>query len=117
MLKIHCYHINAFSNQLFAGNPAIVCILTEWLPDVILQTISKDENAFGGDPPLRRPTLALDLFKEVGFETLLNPSVQGNSRNNNQLTNLIDLLVSLSLSEEYFPAVRNVVTEQQFFKK
>ncbi len=39
-MKIPYYHIDAFSNKPFRGNPAGVCPLQEWLPDEILQKIA-----------------------------------------------------------------------------
>jgi PhzF family phenazine biosynthesis protein len=41
---ISIYHVNAFSDKLFAGNPASVCILEKWLPDNTLQTIAAENH-------------------------------------------------------------------------
>ena len=30
------YQVDAFASELFAGNPAAVCILEKWLPDAII---------------------------------------------------------------------------------
>lgn len=38
------FHVDAFSEQLFQGNPAAVCPLEEWLPDEILQNIAAENN-------------------------------------------------------------------------
>ena len=38
------YQIDAFTDQLFAGNPAAVCPLSEWLPDELLQQIAAENN-------------------------------------------------------------------------
>ena len=43
-MKLELYQIDAFTNQIFGGNPACVVPLTEWLPDEILLQIAK-ENA------------------------------------------------------------------------
>ncbi len=43
-MKLELYQIDAFTNQIFGGNPACVVPLTEWLPDEILLKIAK-ENA------------------------------------------------------------------------
>jgi PhzF family phenazine biosynthesis protein len=43
-LKIPYFQIDAFTNQLFSGNPAGVCILEKWLPDEILQKIAFENN-------------------------------------------------------------------------
>ena len=36
--------VDAFAEQLFGGNPAAVCPLEEWLPDVTLQAIAAENN-------------------------------------------------------------------------
>ncbi|MBQ8824428.1 MAG: PhzF family phenazine biosynthesis protein [Ruminococcus sp.] len=33
-----------FTERLFSGNPAAVCILEDWLPDELMQSISKENN-------------------------------------------------------------------------
>jgi len=43
-MKIQTYHIDAFSNKLFGGNPASVCVLEKWLPDNYLQAIATENN-------------------------------------------------------------------------
>ena len=43
-MKIPIYQVDAFSNQLFKGNPAAVCPLTEWLPDELMQNIAQENN-------------------------------------------------------------------------
>lgn len=43
-MKIPLYHVDAFSNRLFRGNPAAVCPLEEWLPDELLQAIAGENN-------------------------------------------------------------------------
>ena len=43
-MKLELYQIDAFTNQIFGGNPACVVPLTEWLPNEILLKIAK-ENA------------------------------------------------------------------------
>ncbi len=44
MLKIPFYQIDAFSNEVFSGNPAGVCLLDEWLQDETLQSIATENN-------------------------------------------------------------------------
>lgn len=44
MKKIPCYQIDAFTDQLFGGNPACVVVLQNWLPDELLLKIAQ-ENA------------------------------------------------------------------------
>lgn len=43
-MKIPFYQIDAFANEIFSGNPAGVCVLSEWLPDEILQSIAAENN-------------------------------------------------------------------------
>jgi PhzF family phenazine biosynthesis protein len=43
-MKLELYQIDAFTNELFGGNPACVVPLTEWLPDDLLFKITR-ENA------------------------------------------------------------------------
>jgi PhzF family phenazine biosynthesis protein len=44
MKKIPIYHIDAFTDQLFKGNPAAVCILSKWLADSHLHSIARENN-------------------------------------------------------------------------
>ena len=43
-MKLPIYQVDAFSNQLFKGNPAAVCPLSEWLPDELMQNIAQENN-------------------------------------------------------------------------
>jgi PhzF family phenazine biosynthesis protein len=43
-MDIALYHVDAFANQLFAGNPAAVCILPKWIPDYFLQKLAAENN-------------------------------------------------------------------------
>ncbi|MDO7875655.1 PhzF family phenazine biosynthesis protein [Hymenobacter sp. ASUV-10] len=38
------YHIDAFTDTLFAGNPAAVCPLDSWLPTELMQQIAAENN-------------------------------------------------------------------------
>lgn len=38
------YVVDAFTNEVFGGNPAAVCILKEWLPEDIMQKIAIENN-------------------------------------------------------------------------
>jgi PhzF family phenazine biosynthesis protein len=38
------YQIDAFTSELFRGNPAAVCPLDEWLPDALMQSIAAENN-------------------------------------------------------------------------
>ena len=41
---IDFYHVDAFTDKLFSGNPAAVCILEKWQSDEILQKIAQENN-------------------------------------------------------------------------
>lgn len=82
-MTIPYYHVDAFTGELFAGNPAGVCILPAFLPDAILKKISAEnrhsETAFvvprtDGDFDLRwfTPELEDDL---CGHATLASAYV------------------------------------------
>lgn len=43
-MKITLYHLDAFTDQVFSGNPAAVCLMPEWLPDDKLHQIAKENN-------------------------------------------------------------------------
>lgn len=40
MMKLTIYQVDAFSQQVFKGNPAAVCPLKEWLADEVLLNIA-----------------------------------------------------------------------------
>lgn len=43
-MKLKQYQVDAFSDKLFAGNPAAVVPLSSWLPDTVLQSIAEENN-------------------------------------------------------------------------
>lgn len=43
-MKLPLYQVDSFTNQIFGGNPAAVCPLEYWLPDVTLQKIAAENN-------------------------------------------------------------------------
>jgi PhzF family phenazine biosynthesis protein len=43
-MEIALYQVDAFADRLFAGNPAAVCPLDDWLPDETLQAIAAENN-------------------------------------------------------------------------
>ena len=43
-MRIPIYQIDAFSGQVFSGNPAAVCPLEEWVGDSVLQGIALENN-------------------------------------------------------------------------
>lgn len=80
--SIPIFQVDAFADELFAGNPAAVCLLTDWLPDKLLQKIAAENNlsetAFlvpkGPGYELRwfTPTIEVDL---CGHATLASAHV------------------------------------------
>jgi PhzF family phenazine biosynthesis protein len=43
-MRIPIYQVDAFTDRLFAGNPAAVCPLKEWLPAETMQAIAAENN-------------------------------------------------------------------------
>lgn len=43
-MKIPMYQVDAFTDTIFKGNPAAVCPLDQWLPDVTMQQIAAENN-------------------------------------------------------------------------
>ena len=43
-MNLDIYHVDAFANSLFEGNPAAVCILDSWLDEVLMQAIAMEMN-------------------------------------------------------------------------
>lgn len=43
-MKIPIYRVDAFTDQIFQGNPAAVCPLEYWLPDMLMQKIAFENN-------------------------------------------------------------------------
>ena len=44
MKSIPIYQVDAFSKNVFSGNPAAVCILNKWLSDKVMQDIASENN-------------------------------------------------------------------------
>lgn len=44
MDSIEIFQIDAFTDKIFHGNPAAVCLLTEWLNDELMQAIAAENN-------------------------------------------------------------------------
>jgi PhzF family phenazine biosynthesis protein len=98
-MELPLYQIDAFSSDVFKGNPAAVCPLSEWLPAETMQSIASENNlsetAFfipkGGDYSIRwfTPASEVDLcghatlgsayvlFNILGYE---NDAIQFDSR-------------------------------------
>ena len=43
-MAIRAFKVDSFTAEPFAGNPAGVCLLTDWLPDPLLQSIAAENN-------------------------------------------------------------------------
>jgi PhzF family phenazine biosynthesis protein len=43
-MNVPIYQVDAFAAKLFAGNPAAICPLDDWLPDATLQSIAAENN-------------------------------------------------------------------------
>jgi PhzF family phenazine biosynthesis protein len=81
-MSIPYYQIDAFTGSLFSGNPAGVCLLTDWLPDATLQSIGAENNLAETAFVVQRdsyfdlrwftPTLEMDL---CGHATLASAHV------------------------------------------
>jgi len=41
---MRCYVVDAFTDKVFKGNPAAVCVLENWLSDELMQEIAKENN-------------------------------------------------------------------------
>ncbi len=73
-MGIPYYHVDAFTGSLFSGNPAGVCLLADWLPDGVLQSIAAENNLAETAFVVQRdsyfdlrwftPALEMDLFCE-----------------------------------------------------
>jgi PhzF family phenazine biosynthesis protein len=78
-LKLPIFQVDAFTDKLFAGNPAAVCPLESWLPDAQLQNIAAENNlsetaffvAEGDDFKLRwfTPQFEVDLCGHATLAT------------------------------------------------
>ncbi len=87
-MELKIYQVDAFANKVFAGNPAAVCPLQQWLPDQVMQNIAMEnclaETAFyvNEKEGLRirwfTPTVEVDL---CGHATLATAFVLFNYEN------------------------------------
>jgi PhzF family phenazine biosynthesis protein len=67
-MLIPYYQVLAFTKRHFAGNPAGVCVLSEWLPDAELQAIAAENNL---------PETAFIIEREKYFDLRwLTPTVE-----------------------------------------
>ncbi len=44
MKNLKLYQVDAFTDKIFHGNPAAVCLLDEWVDDQLMQNISSENN-------------------------------------------------------------------------
>jgi len=44
MRSLTLYQVDAFTDQIFGGNPAAVCLLDQWLPEEQMQAIGNENN-------------------------------------------------------------------------
>lgn len=78
-MKLPIYQVDAFTSRLFAGNPAAVVLLDEWLPDATLAAIAAENNLAetayviprGDAMPLRwfTPSVEVDLCGHATLAT------------------------------------------------
>jgi len=81
-MRLPIYQVDAFADNLFGGNPAAICPLSQWLPDATMQAIAAENNlaetAFfvreGADYALRwfTPAVEVDL---CGHATLASAHI------------------------------------------
>jgi len=38
------YVVDAFTDQIFGGNPAAVCVMESWIPDALMLNITRENN-------------------------------------------------------------------------
>ena len=43
-MKLPIFQVDAFASRVFAGNPAAVVVMDEWLSDQILQAVAQENN-------------------------------------------------------------------------
>jgi PhzF family phenazine biosynthesis protein len=43
-MRIPLYHVDAFTSEVFSGNPAAVCLLNCWLDDQVLLAMAAENN-------------------------------------------------------------------------
>jgi predicted PhzF superfamily epimerase YddE/YHI9 len=67
-MRIRFYEVHTFTNRLFAGNPAGVCLVDELLPDELMQKIARENNL---------PATAFVLDRGASFDLRwFSPTVQ-----------------------------------------
>ncbi len=61
-MKIQLFQVDAFANRPFAGNPAAVCPLAEWIADDVMQAIAGENNLSETAFLVAHPAAAGDSF-------------------------------------------------------
>ena len=83
-MKLDFYQIDAFTDTLFGGNPAVVVPLKEWLPDALLLKITQEnavaETAFFVDKgeKMTNSKFALDSENSTQFAKILSKKIWPN---------------------------------------
>ena len=67
MTLLPFFQVDAFAGQAFAGNPAAVMPLTEWLPDDVMQSIAAENNL--AETAFAVPSLADDVDYDLRWFT------------------------------------------------
>ena len=49
-MRIPYFQVDAVTTRTFGGNPAGVCLLEEWPPDMVLQGIAAENNLSEQEP-------------------------------------------------------------------
>ncbi|MDP4189641.1 MAG: PhzF family phenazine biosynthesis isomerase, partial [Bacteroidota bacterium] len=121
MNRIKIYQVDAFTDNLFSGNPAAVCILPNWLENEKMQNIAAENNlaetAFlvkkGNDFEIRwfTPTIEVDL---CGHATLATAYVLFNCLNfqGNEISFYSPRSGKLSVSKENDQFLLNFPADQ-----
>ena len=49
------YIVDAFTDKVFSGNPAAVCVMDEWLPEDLMMGITRENNLSETAFAVRKP--------------------------------------------------------------
>ena len=56
------YIVDAFTDRIFSGNPAAVCVLEHWLPEQQMQNLAMENNSVDTQP-LQQHMYCFGLFR------------------------------------------------------
>jgi PhzF family phenazine biosynthesis protein len=76
-MNIKIYQVDAFTDQLFGGNPAAVCPLDKWLPDALMQQIAAENNL--ADTAFFVPSSSNDGYELRWFTPVLEMDLCGHA--------------------------------------